>query len=74
MDTLQKQNRVAARRKWRSELSGVPLDGLDLLSLKHGFSVSLGDVIFLNGTCDQWRSPPSSATRSLLRHLRRTGS
>jgi hypothetical protein len=50
MDTLQKQNRVAARRKWRSELSGIPLDGLDLLSLKHGFSVSLGDVIFLNGT------------------------
>jgi len=46
MNGLTKENRAVARRKWRSELSGRRLDGLDSLS-KYGFSIALGDLIFL---------------------------
>jgi hypothetical protein len=48
MSSLAKENRAVARRKWRSELSGLRLDGLDWLSLQYGFSIALGDLIFLD--------------------------
>ena len=48
MDTLMKENRAAARRKWRSELRGLSLQGLDSLSRQYRFSIVLGDLIFLN--------------------------
>ena len=49
MNKLLKENRIVARRKWHSELSGVRLNGLDLLSQQYRFSVALGDLIFLDG-------------------------
>jgi hypothetical protein len=49
MNSLLKENRIFARRKWRGELSGIRFKGLDSLSLQFGFSVSLGDLIFLDG-------------------------
>jgi hypothetical protein len=49
MNSLRKENRRLARRKWRSELSGIRLDGLDLMSQQYGFSVALGDITFLDG-------------------------
>jgi hypothetical protein len=48
MNVLAKENRATARRRWRTELTGVRLDGLDSLSLQYGFSIALGDLIFLN--------------------------
>jgi hypothetical protein len=48
MNTLAKENRAAARRKWRCELRGIRLDGLDLLSGQYGFSIVRGDLIVLN--------------------------
>jgi len=48
MSSLAKENRAVARRKWRSELSGLRLDGLDWLSLQYGFSIAVGDLIFLD--------------------------
>ena len=48
MKTLAKENRAAARRRWRSELSGTRLDGLDSLSQGYGFSIALGDLTLLN--------------------------
>jgi hypothetical protein len=49
MNSLLKENRKVARRKWQSELSRTRLNSLDLLSQQYRFSVALGDLIFLDG-------------------------
>jgi hypothetical protein len=48
MNTLVRKNRICARRKWRSQLTGMLLDGLDSLSQRYGFSIALGDLILLD--------------------------
>jgi hypothetical protein len=48
MNSLVKENRASARRKWRDELRGICLDGLDSLSQRYRLSIALGDLILLN--------------------------
>jgi hypothetical protein len=49
MKNLVSKNRILARRRWRGELSGIRLNSLDSLSQQYGFSVALGDLMFLDG-------------------------
>jgi hypothetical protein len=47
--TLAIDNCRLAKRKWRKILSRTELRNLAILTKAHGFSVALGDVLFLNG-------------------------
>jgi hypothetical protein len=49
MKNLPKRNRMLASRKWQNKLSRMDLISLDSLSHQFGFSIALGDLLFLAG-------------------------
>jgi len=48
-DTLTKTNRSLARRRWRGQLRDRRLETLVSLSKQYGFSIALGDLLFVEG-------------------------
>jgi hypothetical protein len=48
-DMLTKKNRSLARRRWRGQLRDRRLETLVSLSKQYGFSIALGDLLFVEG-------------------------
>lgn len=49
MDSLTRQNRSLAKRKWRGQLKGTLIESLISLSEHYRFSIALGDLILFDG-------------------------
>ncbi len=49
MNNLISENRRLATRRWRAEFGRTSIKSLDSLSRQSGFSIALGDLLFLDG-------------------------